>query len=166
MPLLPPTSQVGSVQILLKQVVWFCACVHACHIRGGAPGIVLIQMKVPVKQCLHNGMSSIQMYECSASKEISIVGDPNLNHPTRRIPQRCSFTPMITILTSGMTTERLKQPLLHQCGEQVSLTWFCAFVLTWRNSKQKLPHPFGRIGMAKDHVQVLTLRRRVGGPLI
>jgi len=49
---LPPTSQVGSIQILLTKgtqkvtkngvVVCVYVCVYVCHIRGGAPGTVLI----------------------------------------------------------------------------------------------------------------------------
>jgi len=57
---LPPTSQVGSIQILLTKGTQkvtengVVACVHACHIREGAPGTVLIKKKVPVRQCSHN----------------------------------------------------------------------------------------------------------------
>jgi len=52
---LPPTSQVGSIQILLTKgtpkviqkvtkngvVVCVCVCMYVCHIREGAPGTVL-----------------------------------------------------------------------------------------------------------------------------
>jgi len=52
MTALPQTSQMGTVQIsLTKSGVVVSRC--ACQTRGGAPETVLIQMKVPVRQCSH-----------------------------------------------------------------------------------------------------------------
>jgi len=35
------------------KMAWLCACVHACHMREGAPGTALNEKKVPVRQFSH-----------------------------------------------------------------------------------------------------------------